>query len=215
MQNAENVHDVGVFRNEHLITVCFLSYICIFPRFYDQLKENDYNAPPPRFADCSLHCVDSEMKALNLESKFAGLYSSSLENAYHFAQSTAPMTPPNLSTAAPTGVMGSTTKYMVPYLRNRKLQDCLPKCWKTNEPVLPVERLVKIDKTYDGDSCDILYSSGRKATGYPRRPKTQIIGAHLGQRGTRDGVCGPPLYKQVEGSTATRHVLTRDIGVES
>ncbi|CAB4010278.1 Hypothetical predicted protein [Paramuricea clavata] len=89
--------------------------------FYDQLKENDYNAPPPRFSDCSLHCVDNEMKALNLKSKFAGFGSSSLENAYHFAQSTAPMTPPNLSTAAPTGVMGSTTKYMVPYLRSRKL----------------------------------------------------------------------------------------------
>jgi hypothetical protein len=78
--------------------------------------------------------MDNEMRALNVKFKFGGLNSSSLENAYYFAQSTTPMSPPTLSTATPTAVMGTTT-YLAPYLRNRKLQDPLLKCWKTNEPV--------------------------------------------------------------------------------
>ncbi|CAB4012019.1 Hypothetical predicted protein [Paramuricea clavata] len=69
------------------------------------------------------------------------------------------MTPPTLSTAAPTAVMGSTTKYMLPYLHNRRLDDPLPKCWKTNEPGPPAGRMVKVDKNCihfnDRDSCDI------------------------------------------------------------
>jgi hypothetical protein len=120
------------------------SIFCIFSRFYDQLEEDEANsdnsqALPPTFKDRPLHCMDNELRALNIKSKFAGLSSSSLENAYYFAQSVAPMTPPTLSTAAPTVVMESTTKYMSPYLRNSRLDDPLPKCWKTNEPGPPAE----------------------------------------------------------------------------
>ncbi|CAB3982073.1 Hypothetical predicted protein [Paramuricea clavata] len=75
--------------------------------FYDQLEENGKvsDAQPPSFEDRPLHCMDNKMRALNVKSRFAGLSSSSLENAYYFAQSTTTMSPPTISTATPTAVM--------------------------------------------------------------------------------------------------------------
>ena len=203
--------------NDNVLTIIF----CIFHRFYDQLEENGEvsDAQPPSFEDRPLHCVDNEMRALNVKSRFAGLSSSSLENAYYFAQSTTAMSPPTIATATPTAVMGTTTKYLAPYLRNRKLQDPLPKCWKTNEPVPPAERLMKVYKNcvhfYDGDSCDIFNSNqSDKRLVSLAEPRRKLPVRTL-DNDAPEMAFAVRLYKQLPTSTAMHHVITRHIGVES
>ena len=134
-----------------------------------------------------------------------------------------PMTPPTLSTAPPTAVMGSTIKYMASYLRNRKRQDPLTMCWRTEEPTRRAEILIKLEKKsihfYDGDLYEIFVDdhSHRYLINCPCSAKKKITGAFVGQRCSRNGVRGPLVIRKL-GSTASskvHHRLIWHIGLES
>ncbi|CAB3982607.1 Hypothetical predicted protein [Paramuricea clavata] len=194
----------------------------MYNEFYDQLEENGKvsNAQPPSIEDRPLHCVDNEMMALNVKSKFAGLSSSSLENTYYFAQLTTAMSPPTISTATPTVVMGTTTKYLAPYLRNRKLQDPLPKCWKTNEPVPPAERLVKLSSCIriaftSMVGIRVISLTATKVTNVWLSSPSRKLAVRTWDNDAPEMAFAVRFYKQYPTSTAMHHIITRHIGLES
>ena len=61
-----------------------------------------------------------------------------------------------------TDVQTLTIKYMMAYLKERRLLDPLPSSWKFEEPPVQLENLIEIQKDsihfYDGDSAEVFLS---------------------------------------------------------
>ena len=134
-----------------------------FARYHDCIEhENREEFAIVRIKDRPRHCAGTEVIAQSLRAQFAGFSVSSLQRWYHFAASTPRFSPPTISVATPSNVCATTVKYLVPYLRERKLEDAIPNSWKIPKAIASEKNLLPLRKESlhmcDGDTCEIRLS---------------------------------------------------------
>ncbi|XP_028409489.1 uncharacterized protein LOC114532102 [Dendronephthya gigantea] len=193
-----------------------------YTRYHDNLEMTtaQMETEPVRFADRPMHCDDVDFRAQSLRTQFTGLSSTSLLKALYFSNSTPAFSPPTLSLAMPTDVQSMTTRYLQPFLRERKLQDPLPQSWKTVSPTPAEHELVSVPKKclrmFDGDSGEILLTSECERELHDLATDDGKLRFRLRNCDAPETECSVRIYKQPDdGSTTMTPFLTRHIGIEA
>jgi len=174
---------------------------------------------PLRIKDRPVHCSTTELVAQSLRSQFSGFSASSLQRWYHFSASTPRFSPPAVTVALPSNVCSATVKYLDPYLRERKLQDPIPDCWKIpktrcrNEKNLLPLRKQSIHMC-DGDSCEIRLSGDESFELASLVTHGKTIRVRMLSSDSPETEHSVRIYKQSEHSTTFSTFLTRHIGIE-
>ena len=185
-----------------------------FPRYHDCIEHENRKEFTTSFNQgqtTSLcqhrgHCTKSE-----------GAIRSSLQRWYHFAASTPRFSAPTISVATPSNVCATTVKYLVPYLRERKLEDAIPNSWKIPKAIASKKNLVPLRKESlhmcDGDTCEIRLSGSEP----PELANLATHGKTIRVRMSSDSPeaeYSVRIYKQSEQSTTFATFLTRHIEIE-
>ena len=190
------------------------------PRYHDSIEtENREINDPVRIKDRPQHCSTTELIAQSLRAQFLGLSASSLQRWYHFSASTPRFSPPAITVASPTNVCSTTVKYLDPYLRERNLQQAIPRSWKTPKARCSNEKnLLPLRKESvhmcDGDSCEIRLSGDESFELTNLATHGQTIRVRMLSSDSPETEYSVRIYKQSENSTTYSTFITRHIGIE-
>ena len=190
-----------------------------FARYHDCIEhENREEFTTVRIKDRPRHCASTEVIAQSLRAQFAGFSVSSLQRWYHFAASTPRFSPPTISVATPSNVCATTVKYLVPYLRERKLEDAIPNSWKIPKAIASEKNLLPLRKESlhmcDGDTCEIRLSGSEPPELANLATHGETIRVRMLSSDSPETEYSVRIYKQSEQSTTFTTFLTRHIGIE-
>ena len=118
-----------------------------------------------------------------------------------------------------TDVQTLTIKYMMAYLKERRLLDPLPSSWKFEEPPVQLENLIEIQKDsihfYDGDSAEVFLSHQDNPQLLALATHENAIRIRMKNHDAPESKFAVRIYKQAEASTTMQTFITRHIGLES